>query len=73
MPKMTINPKFTLGQIVYLITDSEQFERIVTGLTITSSGIYYLLRHSDEEITEHNVLEIEEIKKEVKEEEDLEL
>jgi hypothetical protein len=35
---MTIHPAFTLGQIVYLKTDPDQYMRIVTGLQITAEG-----------------------------------
>ena len=38
---MTIDNKFEIGQIVYLITDKEQYQRIVTGITVRESGIVY--------------------------------
>lgn len=31
---MNINNRFNLGQIVYLITDVDQLERIVTAITV---------------------------------------
>ena len=38
---MTINPKFELGQGVYMKTDPEQFLRIVTKYVVTTTGIEY--------------------------------
>lgn len=35
---MIINNKFELGSIVYLITDPDQFERMITRIIITMNG-----------------------------------
>lgn len=59
-----IDNKFELGQIVYLKTDTDQRERIVTGFCIRQMGQSYELMqgnigswHYDFEIaTEKNVL-----------------
>lgn len=59
-----IDNKFELGQIVYLKTDTDQKERIVTGFCIRQSGQSYELAqgsisswHYDFEICEEkNVL-----------------
>jgi hypothetical protein len=40
---MIIDNKFHLGQIVYLITDKEQFERVVVGICQRPAGIIYYL------------------------------
>ena len=42
---MQINNKFKLGEIVYLITDIEQNERMVTGIQVRPIGLIYLLQH----------------------------
>ena len=46
---MTINPKFKIGDIVYSITDPDQYPRMVTGITIRSTTIYYLVTYIDNE------------------------
>lgn len=38
-----VNPKFSIGQIVYLITDGNQLDRMVVQITISSDGISYNL------------------------------
>lgn len=56
---MTIDNKFELGEIVYLMTDIDQFERLITRIVITiSKSILYELScgnqsslHYAEEIT----------------------
>lgn len=41
---MTINNKYNIGQIVYLLTDREQCERIITCIQIVSmNNISYQL------------------------------
>ena len=40
---MKIETKFNLSEIVYLITDNEQLERIITGITISHNQIIYRL------------------------------
>jgi len=40
---MLIDNKFNLGEIVFLKTDEEQHERIITGITISHKGISYEL------------------------------
>jgi hypothetical protein len=57
MPSMTIKPAFELGEIVYLITDPDQQERMVTGYYI-NPGISYELRCSDDEASIHTLKEI---------------
>lgn len=61
---MVIDNKYSLGQSVYLKTDKEQLERVVTGITQRPSGVLYLLScgvnespHYDIEISvEKNIL-----------------
>jgi hypothetical protein len=40
---MNINNKFELQQCVFLITDTEQLTRIITGIQISSNSILYRL------------------------------
>ena len=40
---MNINNKFKLQQCVFLITDTEQLIRIVTGIQISNNGLLYRL------------------------------
>lgn len=55
---MTIDNKFTFGEIVYLKTDVEQIPRIVTNLEINPGSIVYIVfagtnhsRHYDFELS----------------------
>jgi len=43
MKKVTLTIDFEIGQTVYLKTDTEQWERIVTQLIICDGGIMYEL------------------------------
>lgn len=63
MPQMTIKPAYEMGQIVYLKSDSDQYERIVTGYHVFCNGIGYFLRYAEEEVSEHTPIEISETKK----------
>lgn len=40
---MEINNKYRIEQVVFLITDSEQESRIVTGIQISKTGLLYRL------------------------------
>jgi hypothetical protein len=40
---MTINPEYKIGQRAYILTDPEQYMRIVTKYIIDESGILYEL------------------------------
>jgi len=52
-----MTPEFNLGDIVYLITDTEQLPRMVTGILFTADHIeYYLTSGTDE--TKHLAIEI---------------
>jgi hypothetical protein len=61
---MVIDNKFSIGQIVYLVTDSEQLKRIVSRIIVTPTGLVYELNsgvvqssHYDFEISDEiNVL-----------------
>jgi len=61
---MTIKPKFTIGELVYLKTDPEQSPKIVTHIIISCLGITYEIsengsssNHYDIELTvEKNVM-----------------
>jgi len=38
---MKIETKFNLEEIVFLITDNEQLQRIITGITISHNQVIY--------------------------------
>lgn len=40
---MVINNKFNLQQCVFLLTDTEQLTRIVTGIQISNNSLLYRL------------------------------
>lgn len=58
--------KYELGQVVYLITDPDQRERIVTAIIIRPSAIIYELTKSDQGSSEHYEFEISNALDEVK-------
>jgi len=51
-----LDTKYKIGDIVFLITDTEQLSRIVTGVLIRPAGIIYYLSCG---VTETNHYEIE--------------
>ena len=48
---------YNIGDYVYLKTDIDQYKRLVTGYTVRTDGILYLLSFGSEE-TSHHELEI---------------
>lgn len=52
---------FELGQIVFLITDPEQHERIITGILYRPGSIIYYLGYNDNE-SYHYEIEIATVK-----------
>ena len=40
---MNITTKYDIGQLVYLITDSEQLDRMITCIKISPNGLVYTL------------------------------
>lgn len=54
---MQIKNEFNIGEIVFLITDENQLERIVTGLIIRKNSIIYYLSCGTTE-TSHYSFEI---------------
>ena len=44
--KLSITPKYLIGEIVYLVTDNNQNEYIVTALRIEYKAIKYYISHS---------------------------
>ena len=40
---MEINNKYKIEEVVFLITDTEQEMRIITGIQITKNGLLYRL------------------------------
>lgn len=59
---MKIDNKFELGQAVFLITDTDQRARMVTGIKVSLNGLLYYLSCGTEE-TAHYEKEIAEDKK----------
>lgn len=55
---MIINSKYNIGQVVYLRTDTEQKERLVTGIDIRQGYILYQLTYIDS-VSYHYDFEIE--------------
>jgi uncharacterized protein YebE (UPF0316 family) len=53
---MKIETKYNLGDIVFLITDKDQYERIITGIIIRPFGVTYYLSCGTEE-TNHYEME----------------
>lgn len=61
---MLVETKYTFGDIVYLATDPEQFQRIVTRITLSPGGMIYELscgassscHYEMEIVSEKNVL-----------------
>lgn len=47
----TIKPKFDLGDIVFLVTDPEQRERMVVQYMISAREIFYILTCGAENYT----------------------
>lgn len=46
---MEFKSKYGLAELVYLITDTNQKERMVTGVKFNLSGVIYTLAHGTEE------------------------
>lgn len=58
---MVIDNDFYLGQVVYLKTDIDQLERIVTSFTISKNDVFYFLSCGID-LTTHSACEITETK-----------
>jgi hypothetical protein len=54
---LTIDAEFDFGDIVYLKTDPDQLQRIVTGFTVRKHGVIYELSLANE-VTHHYDFEI---------------
>lgn len=52
---MKIETKFDLSQIVFLITDQDQKERIITGIIVRPYGCLYYLSCGTEETTHYEM------------------
>ena|GEM_PF-882445 len=50
---MTIENKFDLGDIVYLRTDPEQYERIITRIEVSPGRLIYCTSLGDNESVQH--------------------
>ena len=51
---MKVDNKFNIGQIVYLKTDPEQRERLVTAIVIRGYGILYSVSFETDESTHYD-------------------
>jgi hypothetical protein len=49
MEKNHIQPKFSIGQLIYVVTDPDQYLRMITGYKIRPYGIKYLVSYIDSE------------------------
>lgn len=54
---MRINNKFSLEDVVYLVTDSEQTPHIITGIIVHPGGLTYMASTGGE-VTEHYDFEL---------------
>lgn len=52
---MTIDPKYALGDIVWLKTDREEIPRMISGLVIRPTGILYTLACGEKEGTHYDI------------------
>lgn len=52
---MVINTKYDIGEKVYLKTDSEQKERVVTQILMTPGTLIYTLSCGTEETTHYDM------------------
>lgn len=52
---MTIKTRFEIGQIVYLKTDPEQNERIITGIMVRPTMLIYYIAFGMNETTHYDI------------------
>ena len=52
---MNINVDFNLGDLVFLKTDPDQKQRMITKISITPDGIYYNLNCGVEESPHYSI------------------
>ena len=55
---MTINNRYKIGETVYLVTDPEQYARIITGIKVRPGGLLMYELSCAEEASEHYDFEI---------------
>jgi len=58
---MTINNRFSIGDFVYLKTDTDQLKRIIVGIKITPGSLVYFLEQGLDS-SEHYEFELSEEK-----------
>lgn len=46
--------KYKIGDFVYLITDIDQYKRIVTGITIRLNSVIYAITFGENETTHYD-------------------
>lgn len=51
----SIKLKYNLGDVVFLKTDVSQKERMVTSITLTPNGLYYILSCGDDESNHYDI------------------
>jgi hypothetical protein len=54
--KINFNAEYEPGDVVYLITDPDDFKRVVIGYSFYNGCVLYILKCCDE-VTEHEVFE----------------
>lgn len=47
---LKINNTFSIGQIVYFVTDSDQLDRLIVYIKVTPNGVLYGISSFEEEI-----------------------
>jgi hypothetical protein len=52
---MNITTKYDIGSLVYLVTDSEQLDRMITGIKINPSGLVYTLAEGTNETFHYEI------------------
>ena len=55
---MTLTFPYKIGEVVYLRTDPEQLERIITSITIRQGSVLYGVTLSDEKESWHSDFEL---------------
>jgi len=52
---MKIETKYSIGQVVFLATDTDQKERLITGITIRPNSVIYILACGIDESTHYDI------------------
>lgn len=52
---MDIKTKYNIGQVVFLATDTDQKQRIITGIIVRPNSVIYYLSCGSEETTHYDI------------------